>query len=272
MIETWDFASIVFSSSLSRDTVPGNYSAFKLGRAEDIATYARMTNDRMVARMPEQPYREWLVTGPPLTAIPCAANLLAESIVALRNLDGGENFKYRPVRKSSDAKHFPTGHYAHLDRAERLNVLEAARRDDWAKDTAHLNASIIVIDDVRVTGAHEHVMRSFLEMSGVERVHWQYLLDLRLTPGSTAEVAEPRLNSVSIDDRGIAELVREDQFQPTTRFVWGLFATDFRQFADVVELMRARMATLILRLIQQEGITIEDERRHLLVRRAVCSS
>jgi hypothetical protein len=270
MRESRDFIANIASSTLSRNGIPGDYSRFKLGSRKEIAGYAHRICDRLLSLLSPVIFSDtWIITGPPMTAIPSAANLLAEDLVARLVENGCTGVSLRNLRKTPDVGRFPNHHYAELDIQSRERALRDAMANSWCVDEGLSGASMIVVDDVLVTGTNELVLRDFLGSARVERVHWQYILNYDLDSGSRAEVEEPRLNGLSMNDGGMARMLREDEFSPTTRLIWSLFAMAPERYFRMVTEISPSTAASILKLIEQEGIDLgSDARQRELVARS----
>lgn len=247
------------SSELSRGRLPGNYSRLKLGCKTDVDIFAiRMVEELLL--IDDLKDDDWLVTGLPLTALPSAANLLATQVVEYLHLHNRSNVSLKNLRKRSDLDLFPHGHFANLDGAGRSAVLARSATDKWLRDGTFVGRSVIVVDDVRVTGANERALRLFFESLGTQRVFWAYLLDLKIDRDSEPGVEEPRLNSLYFDGiKDIAQVLRTFDVQPTTRLVWGLFAMAPADFAEVREAISPALASTIMSTMLREGIQLSSE-------------
>lgn len=236
----------------------------------DIDLYAVRLVDQLLL-VDELKDDTWFVTGPPVRSLPSAANLIAVQVVHHLRRHDRSNLSLKNLRKLPDLDRFPHGHFANLDAAARSSVLTRSSTDSWVRDHSFAGRSVVVVDDVRVTGANERALRPFLASLGAERVLWAYLLDLRVDPESAPSVEEPRLNSLFLDENeNVAQVLSQHDIQPTTRLVWGLFAMSTDDFAVVSDAISPALAFKVVSILLREGLQpfseIEERWRFFLER------
>jgi hypothetical protein len=252
--------STLLPYTFGRGDIDGNYSRFKLGCRRDINQFATwMQHDIAVSLGQRLVSESWFITGPPLTSLPSAANLLALE-VAERLRGKGADVIARNMTKRSDTARFPQGHYASLTEQERAEELTQSMTDKWIHDPSFRGGNVIFLDDVKITGSHEMIVRQYFSAQSVKAVHWHYLLEVQINEEFHAHTEEPRLNNLFIDRPGeLLDIFRRNDLTPTTKMVWGLFSMSIEAFNEICQVITKATATKILRALISEGINVNGE-------------
>jgi hypothetical protein len=236
------------------DGLLAHYSRFKLGLLKSTDIYADALAPLIQKRVERNTGEgtRWLVTGPPRKAVPAAANILAERVV--RRLASNDRVLLHELRKGADLDRFPTGHYGGLDVEGRQNALIASY-GRWQIDERFSEAAVVVINDVRVSGAQEQMLRRFLIKLGVRRVHWQYLFEVEALPPHAASHVETRLNESTIDSvDDFIHAVQSADLRVTSKLLWRLFSWNDNEFGRALAALGATRRQEIRDLLYDEGL------------------
>lgn len=275
MEESWSYLTSANAVSIPTDPWLRPYSRLKLGFVDALEHYAVALADELIGTvLKDQPPRAWLVTGPPVAAVPSAANHLAR-LVAHRTAAGVPTvgaIRSRNLRKRTSRGSFPGGHYAELSDAQRARYQEDASTR-WVRDKSFAGSAVAVINDADVTGAQERALSRFLCDLGAVRVHWQYIVKVQLPPGTDSAHIEPLLNDATIPSADVLRDVLEGaRLWPTTKLLWRLFESDLDTFRAVIDAFPATFRASLVELIDAEEFSLDkaaQERRELLTGRGL---
>jgi hypothetical protein len=271
--QSWSYLTSVNVTGIPTEPWLRGYSRLKLGFADALEYYAAVLADRLTAEILIGPSPvSWWVTGPPVAAIPAAANHLARLVAcrAAGTIPSPGVVRGRELRKRRSRGHFPGSHYAVLDEGERMRFQEEASRE-WVRDDGFAGCGVVVVNDADVTGAQERMLGRFLTELGVVRVHWQYVVKVQLSPGSDPSRVEPLLNDSTMSSAEAFRAAAVEgmvQLRPTTKFLWRLFESDPVTFDVVRHAMPAPLRAELVRLLDAEGFVLQEaaqERRQLLL-------
>lgn len=155
-----DQGGSTLSSLCSRPFDFTDYSRYKYGSAEAADAYARMLCSAFLVRHRRLAHlRRLLVTASPYRYVPTAANEVAIRFAAMLTAERGEHGLPAARVVRTERMTVPAGDYGTLPAADRTrlmadNALSLDRFRPYA-DGAHL----IVVDDVKVTGAHQRCLQ-----------------------------------------------------------------------------------------------------------------
>jgi hypothetical protein len=179
LIPTHEFALYSLGGpSLAADGVcpapfsPVRYSRYKYGSVTAAETFARALGTAFAERHPELIHApRLLMSSSPYTYVPTAATTLARSLRFLLNA-GRTRYGLAPAplvqvdRISTSAGDYGTLSAQARDRSMATNILSFRR---FQPDQVR-NAHLLIVDDVRVTGAHQRcLMRASEELPLVAR-------------------------------------------------------------------------------------------------------
>jgi hypothetical protein len=201
------------------------------------------------------------VTSPPRASLPSAANLLVDQIANSLHIGTTPSAQLLLLPKAGQSAMTPR-HYASLTPAERL-AYQRNERHTWVPVQNVMGASVLVVNDVYVTGAQQDAMARYLNELGVRRVAWLYLFRIRAA-GDRAASLEARLNAVGVENlEAFLALVAEPELTPTTRFVWRLLELESRSFELAARTLPAQRARQIARQFESGTLVDGDLHRRL---------
>ncbi len=136
---------------------------------------------------------EWVVTGPPSVTIPAAANLLSAAI--FERIRAGTPCRLLDIPERADEGSRESFHddYARLGWRER-EVSRARSADAMVPLEAFCGRAVLFVNDIRVTGAQERVMRRYFDLVGASHVHWLYVVEVDESLGRREPQIEHALN------------------------------------------------------------------------------
>lgn len=187
---------------------PAQYAAFKHGDGAAATLYgadlAAVVIDQVGTSTPLH------VTSSGFGFVPPAAHALIGPFTRTARLLGADVTAFRVLRATVS-----NGDYAAMSLDQRQAAMSghALSVHDHNLEGAH----VIALDDVRVTGVHEHAMQDCLTRAGAQTVHHAYIIDawqVRQDPS-----VESALNASAVNgDRALAALTHASVFTPNARF------------------------------------------------------
>jgi len=246
-----------------------HYPAMKLGVRESIRFYAALLlplAEKVVASRPE--ITEWVVTAPPLYAIPAGANLIAWEVFRLLAEKSSSNASLRSVDLHYSLPFAPVIHNTVANDQSRLSVAsrDQSRRmlheGKWSPkpDPADFRGrGVIFINDINVTGTQQKYARLTLDSVEPAAVHWLYIFQVDPDLGRSHPEIEFNLNYLNINSfEDFTQILASADIDYTSRAVARLFdypAGDLQPFFRSLD--RARGAQL-RQLAIQEGANQEE--------------
>jgi hypothetical protein len=244
-----------------------NYPAMKLGRRQQIDFFSRKLG-AMAAELLQNEYQKngpdtyWTITAPPYVHLPSAANLLARGthdlllrqgfsipLVELRltqqqvAIHNQEEFKsYNDYSKNS----------LHQRIAER-------RREQQTLDAEELlpqfkGRSVIIINDINVTGTQQYFLQQKLDRLQVHRCFWLYLVNVETSLAKRHPEIEHQINNSQINDLdSYAAILADGQTQHTARCISRLFNENMEDFRYLAASLNEAARVRIYHLARQEG-------------------
>ncbi len=246
--------------------IMASYGQMKLGGRSAIDGYARLLTGVV---------REWsdaggededlLVASTPRGAVPSASNLLASAVVAELET-AAPHARLRPlvIARRPRSVVLPR-HYASLSpdaRALRLSH----ELENWSVEDDVRGRNVLVMDDVRATGAHERAVDDFLRREGARAVDFQYLARFLPPVGEDADEVETALNLIGVStDRQFLEFLRADQFTVTTRLLWRLIELPDEMFELALRVTHHQKLADVLSGIGSEGVPSREVTRRSVI-------
>lgn len=257
MIETLSHEVMVESKSDLRSSTLSQYGALKIGDAAAVDAYARLLAPRAGSRLHQlAAATDWLLASTPMHVLPAASNLLASRVQELmRECSPRLRVESLGMTRAPIGDRFLEDHYSCLNRAQRETHVDRTF-ESVVLDRPLLNAHVLVINDVRVTGAQERRLAALLKSKGVRRVHWQYLCCFA---EQVAPDTEDGLNSVGVasDEAFVRHLSKPDHTL-TTKCVWRLLRSSSETFAAVMSGWSAQQRELFIAVMESEQIPSSD--------------
>jgi hypothetical protein len=211
------------------------YPSLKLGVLESVAHYAGRVAVLAAGIVHAQADRPWVLSPPPFTRIPAAANLLCwqvRDILAARQLavPVQDIFELKNFAKDPQGDPLPV----HLNYSRLSAENRKAARDEamarWQPVPAFSGASVLFVNDINVTGAQQRTMNRYFAQVGVQSVHWLYLIDVDRRIGKECPQLEHALNNSGISTfEAFSDVVCKTNIDYTSKCVWRLLAYDVEQ-------------------------------------------
>ena len=238
----------------ARGAIMQRYSLFKLGCASSVDYYARRLLRTLTQGLCAWSETTWVITGPAITAVPAAANLLAWRIERLSKSEGSRPIlTIRNIRKMPEADWLSKTHYAQLNHAARRKWQQHSRTL-WRAHEWFNGANIILVNDVYVTGAQEEELRECFARAGVARVHWLYIAEFDVIGATRASTLETGINDFRVPSvNEFVNFLSNGSFTPTTKLVWRLFALGVDDFKRAIESLEPRQKTQIHNFVRRNG-------------------
>lgn len=244
--------------------IMASYGQMKLGGRSAIDGYALLligvVREWSDARGEDE---DLLVASTPRGAVPSASNLLSSAVVAeLKTAVPRARLQPLVIGRRPRSVVLPR-HYASLSpdaRALRLSN----ERENWFVEDDVRGRRVLVIDDVRATGAHERAIDDFLRREGARAVHFQYLARFVPSVGEDADEVETALNLIGVStDRLFLEFLRADQFTVTTRLLWRLIELPDEMFELALGVTHHQKLADMLSGIRSEGVPSREVRHRI---------
>ena len=224
----------------SATTFPAEaYSLMKHGCVDSLRYFANELN-RLISDI-VSPGTTYQIAATPFVSVPNAANLLLDEVLNNRDYDEFDRVYLR--RKKLIARDF-----AELSYAERMGMSQCLAFDYDKSDFS--GRSLIVVDDVRVTGAHERAIVSRLGHI-VTEFNFFYLLDLSGCQDAAFESVINTLAIKSIFD--ILPLRQNRSYTYNSRVLKMLFLSSDDEFRTFLTLIPRAEQLLLMEMIVLEG-------------------
>ncbi|TND08556.1 MAG: hypothetical protein FD123_2060 [Bacteroidetes bacterium] len=211
------------------------YSRFKFGHGGYAEQFGRELALKFIRAHSELLLsEEKIVLLPsPYDSIPTASNAMARSFRTVLNAFLARHEKKSLLESKIHRYKTYSVDYGNLDFEERLRLISA--------DTYHIDRDflkeglVLLIDDVRITGSHELMIRNLIRKNEVPG-HFVFLYYAELADKSVAPDFENYLNYFFVKDiRGILEMIHADFFIFNTRVIKYILGCDQKQFGLVLE-------------------------------------
>lgn len=238
------------------------YSRFKHGDGALSAVYGNMLAEAFVPRALEAGVSHLAVTSSAFGFAPPAAHSLLAPFVSRARQIAGRRIAFEPFQVARSA--LSDGDYATMGQAERVSTL--SRQALSVEPSADLaGVPVVVLDDVRVTGAHEVWIESAITRAGAREVSHLYLVDAH------GMRHEPHIESVLNRSgvRDLADLVRlshQRQFIPNARICKWVIAASPQDQENFVACAPAWVTDWILRAARLDNLVSYPAYRAGMVR------
>ncbi len=230
-----------------------NYSKFKYGDGGVAKQYAAELASFLQKNILTKGGR-YCLTGSAHHNTPTAATSIAKSLYALLKSHGIDVI-YTPLKCQAYAKD-----YSNMDFGQRANLLADNKLTiDMAPAHRNEDRSLIVIDDIRITGLHELAIENFLLNQGVDEVVFGYVIVLHDTSIFKNPKLEYAINHMYVDRLSeLAQIVCKEDFNPNARickFILSASPVELEEFLREIPLEKLH---LLINLIEQDGYHLLD--------------
>lgn len=242
------------------DRFYAEYPAFKLGARKSVLHYAKLlatVAKRLI--LSDANDTDWVLTSPGLTGAPAGANLLCWDLYDLlkKALPDSTGLSLIDIRHK---KHLPVVKgptdlkrqydYAKLDFETRVKERERTSHH-IIPDDGFRNRAVIFVNDILVTGAHQHTQKRYFESVGAAIVKWLYIIEVNQAIGRLEPELEWKINHSSFDD--FLHIVSAEEIQYTCKCIQRLFLYDLPKLEQILLVLDAERKADILDLAVLEG-------------------
>lgn len=190
----------------------GSYSEFKYGSLRKASGFAKQLANFVDECIPSAD--DLILSSGGYKEIPSAAAHLTACVHPILNKRRAERGNAPLSLIKIKRLDIHPGDYSRLSADERLKLM---RNTSFDVPEEVRGRHILLIDDVRVTGAHESQMRESLKKAGASEVTFVYLAMVVDDGGKDAEELLNQARIHSLDD--LARMVKEGDFAATSRAV-----------------------------------------------------
>ena len=114
--------------------------------------------------------------------------------------------------------------------------------------------SVIIINDINVTGTQQSFIQKTLDELQVKACFWLYIFNVEKSLGTRHPEVEHQINNSQINDLDTyAAILADTQTQHTARCITRLFNESFDNFSYLIESLDKETCVRIYQLAQHEG-------------------
>lgn len=256
MIESVEsLASIEDPTELRTEPILHHYGSLKIGESSAVQSYGRLLGQRVARHLgnsgpTDQPC---LLAAPPVHVVPSAASLLT-SFIHRELLRADSRVHLLSIRRRPLGMSIAGAHYSVRSEFERERYLDDAYEALSTGQDLH-GARILVINDVRVTGAQERRLAQFFRTEGVAEVHWLYILTLKLPRNPDVEAYLNTCGLASDDD--LARQISRTDTTLTTRGLWHLMSLGPEAFESAIDRWSIEQLRHLQSALRSERVPLE---------------
>jgi hypothetical protein len=241
------------------------YPAMKLGRLEQIDFFSfqlcRLAMD-VLSNNKHIKNNDWVLTAPAFYQLPAAANLLARKVHKLLQqlrfdidlIEPRLSQEQIEIRNQDDLKNY----YDYSKNGLQQRIAER-QRVQQSKDTEALKSlfsdkSVIVINDINVTGTQQYFMQQRFDELNVRSCHWLYIFTIENSLAQRHPEIEHQINNSQLQDLdSYAALLADSQTQHTARCIGRLFNESIENFRYLISVLDREIQEKIYQLARKEG-------------------
>jgi len=254
-----------------------NYPAMKLGQRRPIDFFSRKLCVIAAELLQNGRNQNWTITAPPYYYLPSAANLLSRRIHDLLLQQGFilslNELRHNPqqpiaIRSQEEFKNYYDYSKNNLDQriAERQRAQQTL--DTHGLIPRFKDRSVIIINDINVTGTQQYFMQQTLDRLQVHACFWLYIFDVEKALAKRHPEVEHQINHSQIKDLdSYAKILANGQTEHTARCISRLFNENIGDFRYLIASLNTETRTRLYQLAQREGryrSSIFDEKMQLL--------
>ncbi|NOX43684.1 MAG: hypothetical protein GXP19_08145 [Gammaproteobacteria bacterium] len=244
------------------DALFQHYPAMKLGQQDAVAFYSEPLAAIATTIYQQSEHHDWVITAPPCHHLPAAANLLARKVhqlLALQDIttalveprlnqqqasfnNEAEFKRYYDYSKNSVAQRI----------AERQRVQDALEADELAQHFE--DKSLIIINDINVTGTQQRFMQLAFEQCNVKACHWLYIFNVETSLANLHPELEHQINYSQIKSlNSFSQVLADSQTDHTARCISRLFNEELDNFHYLASRLTVEKRQQLHWLAVQEG-------------------
>ena len=246
------------------DDFLGHYPRLKLGVTESVDYYgaqlSRLAADVITQSLPGS--ADWVITGPAYNVLPGAPNLLSSYIYEdLKNkLPDSITLSLIHLRvetadleiKDSESLH-SYHNYSTFTQQER-NELYKQSPEPLLEPRDFRGRSILFVNDIKVTGAHQRYMQRAFAKVDSPQVCWLYVLTINREIAEAEPEVEYAINHSRIASfEEFADLLATHKLEYTSRCITRLLSYELSKLAKLFQMLDSDRKQAILELAMAEG-------------------
>lgn len=258
------------------------YPAMKLGCMAEVNWYAEqlawLAASNIVAEKMADAHNaltlEWVVIAPPYYQLPSAANLLAvqvaerlpqalqKALAALPTVAQPGISLVQPRLQAQSAR-FNTQaefdlyyNYSKNSQAQRIKERERVQQSLQTESlSAQLRGkSLLVINDINVTGTQQHFMQQAFNAAGATQCMWLYILNIDAALAKAHPEIEYQINHCAVaTPEAFARALQRDDINHTVRCLSRLFNESDSNFGHILSALPPAHCQRLLQLAELEG-------------------
>lgn len=226
------------------------YSSFKYGKDSEAFRYGRLLARRMVDEFGDE-LDDAFVASSAYKQVPTAAAIITEHVLTELALVGLQPAGlFRVDRGRVLAADYASMTVEDRERAMKENQLEIG----GATSEQITGRDVIIIDDIRITGSHEHALACQLGKVGVRRALFGYVAVMDQATAMGNPELENQINSSKIKHVGdILPFIESDDFRLNARTCKFILGSNFEDLDTFFSEMPLRSARSILGAMIADG-------------------
>ncbi|MGH9420451.1 MAG: hypothetical protein ACRD3J_10780 [Thermoanaerobaculia bacterium] len=204
---------------------------------------------------------DWIITAPPLRAVPSGANLIAWEVYRILGNPSGKNLRVIDLRytmpnplslifsEASDLSR--SGVEARISNRRSLLEGKGAPKPDPADFRGR---GVIVINDINVTGTQQRFLQKVIEPVEPASIHWLYIIQVDAALGLANPEIEYSLNNLSLQSfEELARIVSSADVDYTSRCITRHFRYPEDMLKPLIESLDGARRTRLRQLVDDEG-------------------
>lgn len=244
-----------------------HYPAMKLGKLQSLDFYSHLLSN-MAIHILNNNFQEhgrnsnWVLTAPAYFHLPAAANLLARKVHSLLQLQGFDielveprlNQQQIEIRTQDELNNYYN--YSKNNLQQRIHERKRVQQSTDTDSLTHIfkNKSVIIINDINVTGTQQHFMRKRFDQLQVSACHWLYIFNIASFLAEQHPEIEFEINNSQIQDPDtFSTLLGDSQVQHTARCIGRLFNESLDNFHHIVSKLDSKLCSKLYQLAVLEG-------------------
>lgn len=218
-----------------------HYPAMKQGHLPAVDFFAQFLGAKALEiltkdRNEHKNKKKWLITTPAYYQLPAAANLLARKV---HNILTGKGFttSLTELRLNTQSMlESAKQEYSKSTLKQRINARQHIQQLLSNDLALHFKGkSVLVINDINVTGTQQNFIQKTLNAFGAKEVQWLYIFNLDKELAKSNPEIEYQLNNCCLNDLdSYIKIITDHKTQHTARCIERFFNQDINNFHYLV--------------------------------------
>jgi PRTase ComF-like len=232
------------------------YPAMKLGVRDAVRFYARALAPLARTVVAGD---GWVITAPPLYAVPSGANLVAwelSRILGARMVD---------VRYTAPHAQLVRDEYSNTGVAERTANRRSLHESEFAPKPSAEDfggRAVLVVNDIHVTGVQQEFLRRTLETARPSRIRWLYIVRVAPSLAATNPEIEFQLNHINMATfEELVDVAARAEVDYTSRCIARILALPEGDFEILLRSLSAERRSRLHQLMTEEGAYAAEQTR-----------